>query len=78
MDEVEKVIWTDDAIKSLEDIVDYIAEDSPYYASCFAKNILVCIEKVTDFPLIGRIVPEYDIPEIREIILSERSCQVFS
>lgn len=68
MDKVEKLIWTDDGIKSLEDIIEYISNDSIYYASNFAKKILIAIESLIDFPLMGRVVPEYGNPVIRELI----------
>ncbi len=68
MDKIEKIIWTDDGIKSFEDIVQYIANDSIYYASEFAKRILSSIENLPEFPYAGRIVPEYKNPDLREII----------
>lgn len=68
MDKVEKIIWTQDGIDRLEDIVSYIAKDSVYYASNFAKNVVSKIENLLDFPCMGRVVPEYNNPKIREII----------
>lgn len=68
MDSVEKIIWTEDGIKSFENVIQYISGDSCYYAANFAKRILFSIERLNDFPYSGRIVPEYNIPEIREII----------
>lgn len=68
MDKIEKIAWTEDAISSLEDVAKHISEDSVFYASNFAKKILVLVEKLKDFPSIGRIVPEYNDPEIRELI----------
>jgi toxin ParE1/3/4 len=68
VDKIEKIAWTEDAISSFQDVVKYIAEDSVFYASNFAKKILVLVEKLKDFPAIGRIVPEYSNPEIRELI----------
>jgi plasmid stabilization system protein ParE len=68
MAKIEKIIWTDDGIKSFEDVVQYISNDSEYYASEFAKRILSSIEKLPEFPYIGRIVPEYNNPDLREII----------
>jgi plasmid stabilization system protein ParE len=65
---IEKIIWAEDGIKSFEDTIHYIAKDSPYYASSFANKILFSIEKLTWYPNIGRIVPEYNIPSIRELI----------
>ncbi len=68
MDKIEKIVWTEDGISSLEDVAGYIAKDSPYYASNFIKKILYSIEKLTNFPQVGRIVPEYNDPTIRELI----------
>ncbi|OIP37219.1 hypothetical protein AUJ95_08500 [Candidatus Desantisbacteria bacterium CG2_30_40_21] len=69
MDKIEKLIWTEDGMKSLEEIVQYISKDSVYYASNFAKKILETIECLIDFPLMGRVVPEYDDnSDIRELI----------
>jgi toxin ParE1/3/4 len=65
---VEKIIWTEDGITSFEDTISYIAKDSPYYASNFAGKILISIEKLQAYPRIGRIVPEYNNPSIRELI----------
>lgn len=68
MDSVEKVVWTEDGIKSFENVIQYISGDSYHYAANFARKILFSIERLIDFPRSGRIVPEYNIPEIREII----------
>ncbi len=68
MDKIEKIAWTEDAVSSFENVVKYISEDSVFYASNFAKKILVLVEKLKDFPSMGRIVPEYRNPEIRELI----------
>jgi plasmid stabilization system protein ParE len=66
--QIEKIIWTIDAAASFEEVVQYIARDSPYYASEFAKRIIESIEKLQSFPQMGRIVPEYNDPDIRELI----------
>ncbi|MEW6102492.1 MAG: type II toxin-antitoxin system RelE/ParE family toxin [bacterium] len=68
MDKVERLIWTEDGIKSFEDIIQYIAKDSSYYASNFGRKVLESIENLMEFPKMGRIVPEYNKPNIRELI----------
>ena len=68
MDKIERIIWTEDGIKSFEDIVQYISIDSEYYASNFARKLLLVIERLEIFPRSGRIVPEYNNPDIRELI----------
>jgi toxin ParE1/3/4 len=59
---------TEPAFKNIEDIKDYIKQDSAYYADIFTNSIFSSIEKLERFPLSGRIVPEYNIKSIREII----------
>jgi toxin ParE1/3/4 len=68
MDKIEKICWTQDGIQSLEEVIEHIARDSQYYAGSFAKKILQCIENLTEFPLMGRVVPEYRDPQLRELI----------
>lgn len=68
MAQIKRLIWTYDGIESFEGVIQYIAEDSTYYASNFAKNILQAIERLETFPHMGRIVPEYNNPDIRELI----------
>lgn len=56
------------ALTDLKEIKDYISKNSVYYADVFTKNLTNSIRKLKDFPNIGRIVPEYQNKEIREII----------
>ena len=64
-----KLIWSPRAIKDLEGICEYIGKDSEYYAKFFAQKIVAMIEKIPEFPEIGRIVPEYNQSNLRERIL---------
>jgi toxin ParE1/3/4 len=63
------VKWTAPAKLDLRDIHDYIARDSKYYAQKVSQDIVDKSEKVKLFPEIGRIVPEIDDPNIREIFI---------
>jgi toxin ParE1/3/4 len=63
-----KIIWSQPAIFDLENIRDYIAKDSLRYSLIFIERIIVAIEKMAQFPLAGRIVPEYATKSIREVI----------
>lgn len=68
MDKIKKILWSNLGLSSLNDIISYIAKDSDLYASNFAKRMLERIEILKTFPQIGRVVPEYNNPRIREII----------
>lgn len=65
-----EVEWSFIAGKDLNAIIDYIAQDSLEYAVSFYEQVHEKIEYLTQFPNIGRIVPELDDPNMREIILS--------
>ncbi len=63
-----RIEWTLPAINDLEAIHDYIGKDSEYYASRFIQKIISAVDTLDKFPKIGRIVPEANNPNIRELI----------
>lgn len=63
------VKWADPAKFDLRDIHDYIAKDSKYYARKVSQDIVDKSEKLNYLPEIGRVVPEIDDPNIREIFI---------
>jgi toxin ParE1/3/4 len=56
------------AIESLRNLHGYIAKDSEIYASNFVQRIVLAVEKLTNFPRLGRVVPEADEETIRELL----------
>jgi len=63
-----KIVWTEISIQDLKEIFDYIEEDSVRYANITANKIYQRVQVLTDNPLIGRIVPEFNEKFIRELI----------
>ena len=63
------VIWSGPAKKHLKQIYDYIALDSKYYAKNVVQNIVHKSETLKAFPEIGRVVPEIDDPNVREVFI---------
>ena len=63
-----KIRWSPRAASNFEDICNYIARDSEFYAAIFAKKINAIIESIPQFPKAGRIVPEYEDKNLREKI----------
>ena len=63
-----KIIWADLAIEDLQSIHDYIAKDSKTYASKFIELLIERVNQLESFPKSGRIVPEFSIDSIREVI----------
>lgn len=63
----KKIKWSPEAYEDLKEICDYIKKDSLSYAATVAEKIVNSVKKITQFPEAGRIVPETNKPEIREI-----------
>jgi toxin ParE1/3/4 len=63
-----RVFWTDAALNQLEAIRDYLAQTSPQYAQRTVERLVNRSEKIAAFPRAGRMVPEYEIDEVRQVI----------
>ena len=63
------VKWSAPAKRDLNQIHDYIAKDSKYYAKKVAQNIVASTEELNEFPKIGRIVPEIVDTNVRELFV---------
>lgn len=63
------VKWSLPAKSDLKQIFDYIAKDSIYYAKNVTQTIVTKTEILTEFPEIGRVVPEIDDTNVRELIV---------
>ena len=62
------VSWTDLAEHDLQEIETYIAQDSVTYAIITSEKIINRTSVLIKFPKSGRIVPEFENPNIRELI----------
>ena len=63
-----KILFSDIALQELANIKSYIKRDSEYYSRVFVDKILATIKKLGDFPCLGRVVPETNREDIRELI----------
>jgi addiction module RelE/StbE family toxin len=63
-----KIVWTRQSAVELKDIFDYIAKDSRRYAENHVKRIREKTQVLKTQPESGRIVPELEIEQIRELI----------
>jgi toxin ParE1/3/4 len=63
-----KVFWTEIAVENLSAIYTYIAQNSPRYATRIIDRITKRSQQLANFPLSGRIVPEFETEQIREVI----------
>jgi toxin ParE1/3/4 len=62
-----EIRWSLQAANELEEICIYFDKNSPQYANLFAFKVIESIQKLTTFPEIGRIVPEIENQNIREL-----------
>jgi len=63
-----KVEFTDHALHDIDEIATYIAVDSELYAKLQVAKIVSRVDQLATHPLSGRIVPEFNIRSIRELI----------
>ena len=63
-----QVIWSYSALQDLNDIGEYISKDSVRYAEITVDLLFTSVDILEDHPKAGRIVPEFEIQSIRELI----------
>ena len=66
-----KLIWSPRAAADLEETCQYISKDSEHYAKLFASRVVALVETIAQFPMMGRIVPEYQQDNLRERIFQD-------
>lgn len=63
-----KIIWSPLAIERVTEISQYIAQDNPSASRTWVEAIFFKVEQLQASPASGRIVPEVNQKEIRELI----------
>jgi len=64
-----KIIWSPLAVNRVSEIAEYIALDKPPAAEKWIENIFNSVKRLEEFPESGRIIPEIQLKNFREIIL---------
>lgn len=64
------VIWAPAALDDADAIAAFIARDSPGAASLLVERFIEAVDRLTEFPELGRVVPEVGDPALRELIVS--------
>jgi toxin ParE1/3/4 len=64
-----QVALSPSARRDLRDIVRYISLDSPERAVILGQFLVSSTERLADFPEMGRVVPEFSDPFLREIVV---------
>ena len=63
------VIWSDESLNRLLEIEDFVAVDNALKAEEFTDLLISKSVVIEENPEIGRIVPEFSDPNIRELII---------
>ena len=64
-----KIVWTLRSREDLRDIATFVAKDNPAAALKLGDLIFARVDTLEKFPELGRIVPERNQPNIREIVV---------
>ena len=64
-----QVALSPSARRDLRAIVRYISLDSPERAVTFGQFLISNTKRLADFPELGRVVPEFGDPSLREIVV---------
>lgn len=63
-----KILWSPLAIERMTQVAEYIANDNPTASEKWIDSVFKKVEQLEKFPKLGRIVPEANRNEIREIL----------
>ena len=63
-----EIVWTNQALRKLNKFIDYIAQDDVFTAEKWAIKLIEKTDQLIEQPESGRIVPEYNEPNLRELI----------
>jgi len=63
-----QINWTLQALDDIGAICLFIARDAPSIAEVYAQKLFDAVDRLEMFPLSGRVVPEFEIEDIREVI----------
>ena len=63
------LIWSRRSADDLSAIYSHVSEESDRAASNLIDSITMATVRLSDFPLSGRVVPEFNRQDIREVIV---------
>ena len=64
-----RLVWSETGLSDLQRHTDYIRKDSPKNAAMVNRRIRETAKLLKRFPELGTVVPEFDVPTIRELIV---------
>jgi len=63
-----RIIWSPLAVEKAAEIAEYISRDNPTAAKNWVDTVFSKVEQLKSFPESGRIVPEINNKDFRELI----------
>jgi toxin ParE1/3/4 len=63
-----KINWTDLSIEDITNIAEFISKDSFHFAQIQTERFINAAKVLEKFPMYGKMVPEFTLPELRELI----------
>jgi addiction module RelE/StbE family toxin len=63
-----RIIWSPLAVERAAEIAEYISRDNPTAAEKWIDDVFSKVEQLKSFPESGRIVPEINSKDFRELI----------
>jgi len=66
---VAQVTWSSRSAADLQSIYEFVRQDAPAAALALMMRLVGAARRLQEFPLSGRVVPEFNRSEIREIIV---------
>lgn len=63
-----ELLWSPRSVADLEEIRAFIDVDSPAWADLTVRRLVAAVERLREFPDSGRMVPERQLPNLREIV----------
>jgi toxin ParE1/3/4 len=64
-----EVIWSPRARRNFDAICSYLDLFSEQSTAAFAERVYKAVQTLEDFPRLGRIVPEFQLSRLRELIV---------
>lgn len=71
MAQARPIVWSEPALSDLQAAVSYFLERSPSYAGAFLDAVEAAADSLSAFPARGRVVPELELPGLRELIVEK-------
>ena len=63
-----EILWSPRSGADLKEISSFIETDSPAWADLTIRRLIAAVERLREFPDSGRMVPERQSPDLREIV----------